>query len=204
MQVGKFFSPPTEPNLASLESGLGFDSAAAPVQMTYLDYLYRDAALLAAAVSSGAALRPSPVITMWIPASAIKDFAFNILSLPPNLDAAFSFWPLNTRRFTRPLLKVPDEDLAFSVWLDRSARIGDQAALSALLASNRELLAKMTAIGGKRYGPYSMVTSPAEWAAHFGPDVWRQLSAAKRKFDPNYVLSPEPAMFAGRNDRSRR
>jgi hypothetical protein len=109
----------------------------------------------------------------------------------------FSFWPLNTRRFTRPLLKVPNENQMFSLWLFRSAPVGDQAALSALLASNRELLAKMTAVGGKRYGPYSMVISPAEWEAHFGSDVWRRLSEAKKKFDSNHVLSPEPAMLPG-------
>ncbi len=200
MQVGKFFTPPAEPNLTLLESGLRFDSAVAPVRMTYLDYLYRNAARWAAAVSSGRASRPSPAIAMWIPASATKDYVAAILSLPPNLSTfdGFSLWPLNTRRFTRPLLKVPNENQMFSLWLFRSAPVGDQAALSALLASNRELLAKMTAVGGKRYGPYSMVISPAEWEAHFGPDVWRRLSEAKKKFDSNHVLSPEPAMFGGR------
>src|SRR5439155_1548071 len=81
----------------------------------------------------------------------------------------FGFGPLNTRRFTRPMFKVPDEDRAFSVWLFRSPPVGDQAALSAMMASNRELLAKMTAVGGKRYSPYSGVMSSEEWAAHFGP-----------------------------------
>jgi cytokinin dehydrogenase len=72
---------------------------------------------------------------------------------------------------------------------------GDEAALSALLASNRELLAKMTAAGGKRYAPYSMVISPAEWQAHYGPEVWRRFVTAKAKYDPNRVLSPHPAIF---------
>jgi len=63
-------------------------------------------------------------------------------------------------------------------------------------ASNRELFAKMTAIGGKRYSPYSGVVSPAEWQEHFGLDTWRRLSAAKKKYDPNNVLTPGPNMFA--------
>src|SRR5439155_24926776 len=102
---------------------------------------------------------------------------------------------LNTRHFTRPLFKAPTEELAYAFWLFRSVKPGDEAALSALLASNRDLLAKMIAAGGKRYGPYSMVISPAEWQEHFGPDVWRRLVAAKANYDPNRVLSPEPAMF---------
>ncbi len=108
----------------------------------------------------------------------------------------FSFYPLNTRRFTRPMFKVPNEDQAFAVWLFRSAPAGDQAALSAMMASNRELLAKMTAVGGKRYSPYSGVMSPEQWATHFGPDLWRRLSEAKKKFDPNHVLTPGAGIFA--------
>ena len=53
----------------------------------------------------------------------------------------------------------------------------------------------MTAAGGKRYAPYSMVISPAEWQAHYGPEVWPRLVAAKAKYDPNRVLSPHPAIF---------
>jgi FAD/FMN-containing dehydrogenase len=205
IEVGKFFSHPNEPSLASLEAGLRFDSAAAPVRMTYRDCLFRFEARTAGAASN----RPSPFITMWIPVSATRDYLANILTMPPDVAAlprlagseAFGCYPINTGRFTRPLFKVPGEDQAFAMWLFRSVPPGDPMALSALMTSNRELLAKMTAVGGKRYGPYSMVLSPAEWAEHFGPDVWRRLSAAKKTYDPNAVLSPEPAMFAARPDR---
>ena len=73
-----------------------------------------------------------------------------------------------------------------------------------MLASNRELIVKMTAVRWKRYSPYSMVISPEEWAARHGLDVRRRLSQAKQKFDPNYVLSPEPAMFGNRKVASNR
>jgi len=207
VEVGKFFSSPDEPSLAPLTSGLQFDSAAAPTRITYWDYLFRFEAQNAAALSN---TRSRAYITMWVRASVTKDYVSTILTLPPDLaglprvagSERFAFNPLNTRRFTRPMFKVPGEDQAFAIWLFRSAPVGDQAALSALLASNRELLAKMTAVGGKRYGPYSMVISPAEWEAHFGPDVWRRLSEAKKKYDSNHVLSPEPAMFGGRKQSS--
>jgi Cytokinin dehydrogenase 1, FAD and cytokinin binding len=57
-------------------------------------------------------------------------------------------------------------------------------------------LAIGAAIVGKRYAPYSMVISSAEWQAHYGPEVWPRLVAAKAKYDPNRVLSPHPAIFA--------
>jgi FAD/FMN-containing dehydrogenase len=200
IEVGKFFSPPDEPSLASLETGLRFDSATAPVRMTYRDYLFRFEAQNARLASSRA---PSVYIAMWIPASAAKEYLTNILALPPDLSGLprvaeserFSFYPLNTRRITRPMFKVPSEDQAFAVWLFRSAPSGDQTALSAMMASNHELFEKMTAVGGKRYSPYSGVMSPEQWAVHFGPDVWRRLSEAKKKFDPNNVLTPGAEMF---------
>jgi len=206
IEVGKFFTPPNEPNIRALEGDLRFASAAAPVRMTYRDYLFRNPYSNRNFQEPGSvavAGRPSPCITMWIPASATKAYLENILSLTPEAAALNSFegvehfgcYPLNTRRFTRPLFKVPSEEQAFSVWLFRSVKPNDPAALSALLASNRDLLAKMTAVGGKRYAPYSMVISPAEWQAHYGPEVWPRLVAAKAKYDPNRVLSPHPAIF---------
>jgi cytokinin dehydrogenase len=199
IQIGKFFTPPNEPDIQALEEGLHFASAAAPVRMTYRDYLFHIG-------TRDVAGRPSPFITMWIPASATRTYLDNILSLTPEAAALVDFrnlqgieqfgcYPLNTRRFTRPLFKVPSEEQAFSIWLFRTVKPGDEAALSALLASNRDLLAKMTAAGGKRYAPYSMVISPAEWQAHYGPEVWPRLLAAKAKYDPNRVLSPHPAIF---------
>src|SRR6266702_5342590 len=202
IEAGKFFSPPGEPNLASLVSDLRFDSATPAVRMTYQEYLFRFEARNAAS----AARFPNSLsrfITMWLPASAVKDYLSNIFAFPPELAALpqvggferISFFPMNTRRFTRPLFKLPSEDRAFAVWLFRSVSAGDQARLSAVTASNRDLFAKMTAIGGKRYSPYSGVISPAEWQEHFGLDTWRRLSAAKKKYDPNNVLTPGPNMF---------
>ena len=201
VEAGKFFSPPDAPYFAALTAGLRFDSAAAPARMTYRDYLFRFEDRNAAAFSIA---RPRAFVTMWVPASATKDYVSTILALAP--DAAglprvagseqFSFYPLNTRRFTRPLFKFPAEEQVFSIWLQRSAPQEDRAAVAALSASNRELLARMNAVGGKRYSPYSgVVMSPEEWTAHFGPDTWRRLSGAKRKFDPANVLSPGARMF---------
>jgi cytokinin dehydrogenase len=196
IEIGKFFTPPNEPNIRALEGDLHFASAAAPLRLTYHDYLFRFETR--GGVAAG---HPSPFITMWIPASATRTYLDNVLSLTPEAAALgqgveqFGCYPLNTRRFTRPLFKVPSEEQMFSIWLFRRVKPGDEAALSALLASNRELLAKMTAVGGKRYAPYSMVISPAEWQAHYGPEVWSRLVAAKAKYDPIRVLSPHPAMF---------
>jgi cytokinin dehydrogenase len=201
VEGGKFFSAAEAPDLTPLTAGLRFDSAAAPTRMTYRDYLFRFEAQAAATFATA---RPRAFVTMWVPASTTKEFVSSILALPPEAamlgrvagSEQFSFYPLNTRRFTRPLFKVPAEEQVFAVWQFRSAPSDDRAAVAALSAGNRELLARMNAAGGKRYSPYTgVLMSPEEWAAHFGADTWRRLSAAKRKFDPANVLSPGARMF---------
>lgn len=198
MQVGTFQIGPQEPTLAPLTEGLRFDHAAPQVRMTYAEYLYRNEERNTALLAGDRAFRPSPYLTMCIPASATPSFVALILGTPRHLSGMtrYVFWPVNTRRFIRPLLRVPDEPQAFAFWLFRAAPLGDERALSGILDSNRELLARMTAVGGTAYAPYTPVRTPAEWVEHFGPAVWKRFAAAKRKYDPKQVLSPYPAIFA--------
>jgi cytokinin dehydrogenase len=199
IEVGKFFLPPAEPNLASLVSDLQFDTTTSPARMTYQDYLFRFETETASFASS----RPGAAITMWIPASATRHYFSDVLARSPDLAGLqrvtglqrFTFLPMNTGRFTRPMFRVPKEDQAFGVWLVRKAPSGDQEAISAMVKSNGEMFAKMTAVGGKRYTPYSGVMSAHDWAEHFGPEMWRRLSEAKKRFDPNNVLTPGAGMF---------
>ena len=195
--VGKNFSPPNVPNMTTLHRGLQFISASAPRRMTYGQYLFH---YERAPWTLNAARRA--FITAFVRASAVKEFVSTIMALSPQPPlprtagpAGLTFYALNTARFTRPMLRQPHEEQVFVVWLFRSVPANDAPALTRLQQSNRELLARMTALGGKRYSPYSGVMSIGEWAAHFGPQVWQRLSAAKKKYDPNNVLSPGPGMF---------
>jgi cytokinin dehydrogenase len=134
IEVGKFFNAPNEPNIRALEADLHFASAAEPKRMTYHDYLFLFE------TRGGVKTGPSPFITMWIPASAATQYLDNILSLTPEAAAlasnGFGCYPLNTRRFTRPLFKVPNEEQVFAIWLFRSVKAGGEAALSALWLAN--------------------------------------------------------------------
>jgi len=196
ISVGKSYTSPQEPNLAALVSGLRFSSVPEPTRVSYRDYLWRNAARDAPSAAARPATSRLAFITMFVPASATKDFAARILATPAETAGllAFGFWPLNVRRFTRPLFKLPSEDVAFGLQIFRGAN-ADTAAYSELMASNRAMLERMRAIGGKRYTPFSTYLSPTEWREHFGPEAWRRLSAAKKKFDPNRVLTPGPNIF---------
>ncbi len=197
IQLGKFYTPQDVPNLLALERGLRFRSQSEPVRLSYSEYLHRFDARNADEIASGRSSRPTPFLAVWIPASNTKDYVAQILSMSSDVAGAdsFSFWPLNARRFKRPLFRVPDEEIFFSIWMIRSVAPNDPAALSAMLASNRSLRQQMTVVGGKDYRQYGMLISQAEWVEHFGPDVWRRFSDAKKKFDPNKVLTPGPEIF---------
>ena len=201
IEVGKFVGATDALDFSGQETNLHFDRATVPVRMTYQQYLFRFEVRNAAELSD----RPTPKITMWVPASSTKAFLAPFLALGPEATGlrhadgseTISFYPMNTKRFTRPLFKMPAEDQAFAIWLFRSVPVGDAAALSAVMDGNGEMLTRLAAIGGKSYVPYTMARTRQEWATHFGADVWKRYAAAKKAYDPNHVLSPWPAMFAG-------
>src|SRR5262249_14963200 len=106
----------------------------------------------------------------------------------------FEVWPLITRRFTRPLFRIAEEDFAFGIWIIDVAQTA--AEVSAMLATHRSLYERMRAVGGRRYAGFGAVPfSQADWRDHFGPDVWQRLSETKKKFDPKHVLTPGPGIF---------
>jgi cytokinin dehydrogenase len=205
--AGKFLTPPSNPDPAALKAGLKFASVSEPVQILYWDYLHR-VKNTATEEAGGISRRPevkaaAPTVEtryaeigMFVPESSVKAFIETILATPSDLALAvlFEVYPLNTRRFTRPLFRMPNEDFAVVVWIidEMSSSAGD----SAMLATHRSLYQRMRDIGGKRYGGFGAVPfSQADWRDHFGPDVWRRLSEAKHRFDPKHVLTPGPGIF---------
>jgi len=203
--AGKFYTPPTDPNLAGSAAGLKSTSVSEPVQMSYWDYLHRTKNT--ATDEAGGPLRPVSFaqprtdslaeIGMFVPESAAKNFLGSILATPSDLALAFSFnmWGLNTRRFTRPLFKMPSEDFGLAVWIIDQARNASEG--SAMLAGHRSLYERLRAVGGRRYGGFGAVPfSQADWKDHFGPDTWRRLVQAKKKFDPHGLLTPGPGIFS--------
>jgi FAD/FMN-containing dehydrogenase len=198
MEVGKFFSPPDEPKLSSMEQGLMFASHTASVRLSALDYLYRADNLGRPAATTVPTELPCASLTVWIPRSKTAEYIMkSVLSLPPKQAGfqRFSFWPLNTRRFSLPLLKVPEEEQMFSAWIIRRAPKDDRDALAAMHANTKDLLAKLDSVGGKRYAPWSPVLSADEAPAHYGSALWNRFNEAKKKFDPNGVLAPEAVRF---------
>lgn len=103
---------------------------------------------------------------------------------------------LDTRRFQRPLFRVPSEERMFAVWLLRTAFADSGPSLQSQLDANAKLLERALALGAKRYPPYGGIASPADWQHHYGGPLYRRFAAAKQRYDPKRVLTPGPNIFA--------
>ena len=64
-----------------------------------------------------------------------------------------------------------------------------------MLAANHALLPRLQAAGGKIYPPYCPILSREQWQVHYGQETWQRFAAAKRRFDPNNVLTPGAGIF---------
>jgi FAD/FMN-containing dehydrogenase len=61
----------------------------------------------------------------------------------------------------------------------------------ATLVSGTTILAQL---GGTHLTTSAIPLSQGDWIQQFGP-AWKAFSAAKRRFDPNNVLTPGPGIF---------
>ncbi|MFB3074537.1 MAG: FAD-binding protein [Candidatus Methylomirabilales bacterium] len=200
IQVGSFHAAGKEPDLAALEDGVRFRSRSDRKRLSYRDYI-RPETDRAATWPAARAKRHLGDLVMFVPGPVARDLTAEILvamSKSTYGPASFTFPPHNLAHFHHPLFKLPAGKVAFSLWLfPRTVPAGETSAYAALTAETRRLFKRMSSLGGKGYIAHSSLPlSQTEWEEHFGPEAWRRLSDAKRRFDPNHVLTPGPGIFA--------
>ena len=201
IQVGTFHAAGREPDLAALEDGLKFNSRSERNRLSYRDYIGPVTDNPTLDWAPARANRQLGDLVMWVPGPEARDLIAEVLAVMSKSTygpAGFSMPALNLARFQRPLFKLPTGEVAFSLWLfPRTVPAGESSAHAAMMAETWELFERMSSVGGKGYVAHSSLPfSQADWEDHFGPDTWRRLAAAKRRFDPNQVLTPGPGIFA--------
>lgn len=199
IQVGTFHAAGKEPDLTALEDGLKFRSSSEKNRVSYRDYIAPETDRAATWPESRLRRQLGDLVT-FIPGPGARDLTREILSEMSKSTygpKSFTFPVHNLARFHHPLFKLPTGKVAFSLWLfPRTVPAGDASAHAALMAETRKLFEKMRAVGGKCYIAHSSVPfPPTGWENHFGPEAWRRLTEAKRRFDPKGVLTPGPRIF---------
>ena len=175
-------------------AGLRFKSAAAAATTSYWDYLDRRTASVVAGRARPVA---NATLVATLPDDAVRPFLTHVLSTP---DAFVGIWFFEVSakvpaRHTQPLQKTAGGPLAFELRMQRRAAAAEAHVLDAMLAANHALVVRVQAAGGKIYPPYCPILSKEQWQVHYGAETWQRFAAAKRRFDPNNVLTPGAGIF---------
>ncbi len=202
LNIASFHDAGTTPNTAHLTRGLRY----VPGTLTTNDIPYLDFQLqvdrfiefLRSIDSFDEVMHPW--FDVFVPDSAMSDYVADIVAgFQPDDVGMFGFvllFPLLTRTNSRPLFRLPDEEL---VWLFDVLTSRDLPGYDADFAANKRArnnawydLAR--SFGGTRYPIGTLDFSPGDWRRHYGRE-WRAFKEAKEHFDPRGVLTPGPGIF---------
>ena len=175
-------------------SGLHYIKALPPVTVPIWNYLDRRTASVTASKARGI---PNPSLIVTLPAKAAGPFVSEVLG-SPELSVGIWFFEISPKvpaRHTRPLQKMPAGALAYELRMQRRASATGASDHLAMLAANERLVANALDQGGKVYPPFAPVLSRAQWERHYERATWKRLAAAKRRYDPNNVLTPGVGIF---------
>ncbi len=91
------------------------------------------------------------------------------------------------------MFRVPDEDTFFLLDILRTAGKGTRSG-EKMVEHNREIFDRNRLRGGTHYTISALRRTPGDWKQHFGP-AWNDFAAAKRRYDPESILTPGPGIF---------
>jgi FAD/FMN-containing dehydrogenase len=193
---GKNYTLPAMPDDASLLRGLNFIKESLHVHdSTYFRYVDRSLQF-AAAIGTGKFDQPQPWFQSIVPDSVSDLFLGEILSQLTldeiQEDLPVEIFALNREKFTRPLCRIPDEPLIFGFGCP--SRASDIEMAHRMVERNRRFYERARELGCKLYPIGSVRLSHQEWQEQYHP-YWEQFSAAKRRYDPDNILTPGPGIF---------
>jgi cytokinin dehydrogenase len=177
-------------------SGLNFAPGSEQTEdMTYFEYTDLVVKLIDHLNEAGLGGFPHPWLDLFVPGSEIDAFASQtIAALDPALflpGSLILFYPFVRSRLTRPMLRVPEEEIFFLFDILRTV---PHEAVSAVLAENRALYERARDLGGKFYTISAVQLDGHDWKRHFQP-AWGHLTGEKSQHDPGNVLGPGPGVF---------
>lgn len=161
-----------------------------------MDFANRLAPTVAFLKQSGAWFYPHPWLDLFVPETAVDRFVGEIVSdltLADTGQGPVLLYPIATQRLRLPLFRVPDEEVVFLFSILPTAP-PDASAIAKMLANNRTFFERNRDNGGYRYAINAVPFSQADWKQHFDP-VWGKLVSAKRRYDPDNLLTPGQGIF---------
>jgi cytokinin dehydrogenase len=103
-----------------------------------------------------------------------------------------TFYPMRTDAFHTSLARLPQDSVAFSFNI---VRIGtSKEKVEQLVSQNRALYEQIRGAGGVLYPVSAFPMSLEDWKLHFA-SRWPALAEARRRYDPDNVLTPGYEVF---------
>jgi cytokinin dehydrogenase len=197
LEAASFYTPPDEPDNSSLLAGLSYTQSTQQIEdKSYFDFANRLAPTVAFLKESGVWFYPHPWLDLFVPATAVDRFVGEIVSdltLADTGQGPVLLYPVPTDRLRLPLFRVPDEEVVFLFAILRTAP-PNASAIASMLADNRTFFERNRDTGGYRYPIDAVSFSQTDWRQHFYP-VWGKLVSAKRRYDPDNLLTPSQGIF---------
>jgi cytokinin dehydrogenase len=186
----RHFTPPEAPDDATLLAGLRFVRGSEQIRdVGYFEYLDEMPPL--------DFTQSHADLGLLMPLSAAPKFVGKALPrlTPDDLGGVQGVRLFSWKRaaFTRPLFRLPDEQLVSYAALLRSPT-SDSQALARTLVGNRTLYEDSRAGGGVLYPFAAIELTQEDWRRHYGAQ-WHGLAKAKRRYDPDAVLASGPQLY---------
>jgi cytokinin dehydrogenase len=196
IQADHNFAAPDEPGMELLPARSkhlrGFERV---YSMSYFDFVTHNPRQ-ADLNKTGRIKLQHPWLDVFVPDSKANQYLAETMGIltPADIGVDFpiSFFFVSTVACKRPLLRLPSEPSA-CLW-NLMTTATDPVAAEKNVAMNRRFFDQARAVGGKHLPVSAMPLSRQDWEEHFDP-FWETLVAAKRRFDPDNILTPGPGMF---------
>ncbi|RUT09907.1 hypothetical protein DSM106972_004020 [Dulcicalothrix desertica PCC 7102] len=199
LEAASFYTPPLEPDNTRLLASLSYTKGSEKIEdKSYFDFLNRLAPTVAFLKSIDVWSNPHPWINLFVPATAVDQYISEVVSTLTLADTGNSpvlLYPVKTNRFTLPLFRVPNEQIAFLFTILRTAPPNDDTTKVRMLNDNRKLFERNRDLNGTRYPVDAIAFSQEDWQQHFGR-TWSKLVNAKRRYDPARILTPGQSIFS--------
>lgn len=185
------FDPSAPPVDADVLAPLSPYKLAHAEDMPIVQYLRRMEPMFEMWKQSGYWEKPHPWMEVTLPWGVAREYIETVLqNLPPGALGAGGhvlLWPARTASSDVPMFMHPGGEFVLG-WGVLGAV--PPARLEEGLAKLDMASELSIAYGGKRYlSGFITFDTPEKWANHFG-DRWERLRAAKRRWDPDGILSP--------------
>jgi cytokinin dehydrogenase len=198
LEAASFYTPPNQPDNTRLLASLSYTSGTEQIEdKSYFDFLNRLAETVAYLKSINIWSNPHPWINLFVPGTAVEKYVSNLVSTLTVADTGNSpilLYPVKTDRFKLPLFRIPNDAVVFLFAILRTAPLDDEATVRKMLDDNRRFFEENRDIGGTRYPVDAIKFSSEDWKQQFR-QVWGKLVSAKRRYDPNNLLTPGQGIF---------